>query len=149
MQLEEKNTQREQIEFFYEATDLILLKEKEIKDWISKTSEDEQKTLGNIEIVFCSDEYLLQINKDYLQHDYYTDIITFPLGSDPIIANVFISVDRVKENAQLYKVSFENELHRVIIHGLLHLFGYGDKTSKEKEHMRSKEDHYLSLRDFD
>jgi len=137
-----------QIEFFNEAIDFKLNNEEEIKRWLLKAGLEEKKALDTIEIVFCSDEYLLQINQEHLQHDYYTDIITFPLGSDPIQANVFISVDRVKENAQLYKVSFENELHRVIIHGLLHLFGYGDKTSKEKELMRSKEDHYLALRHF-
>jgi len=137
-----------QIEFFTESIEFTLDHESEIKSWILKAGKREKKSLDSIEFVFCSDKYLLQINREYLNHDYFTDIITFPLGSDPIQANVFISVDRVKENAELYKVSFENELHRVIIHGILHLFGYGDKTVQEKENMRSKEDEYLFMRDF-
>lgn len=140
--------QEAQIEFFTEGIEFMLDKELEIKSWILKAGDIEKKSLDSIEFVFCSDKYLLQINREYLNHDYFTDIITFPLGSDPIQANVFISIDRVKENAELYKASFENELHRVIIHGILHLFGYGDKTIQEKEKMRSKEDYYLSVRDF-
>lgn len=90
----------------------------------------------------------MDINQKHLQHDYYTDIITFPLNNDPIEANVFISIERVKENAQLYKVEFEDELHRVMIHGLLHLFGYKDKTEDEQQSMRSKENYYLAKRSF-
>lgn len=101
-----------------------------------------------VDYIFCSDNYLLEINKKYLQHDYYTDIITFPLSENPIEANVFISIDRVKENADLYKVTFEHELHRVMAHGILHLLGYNDSTHEEKQIMRQQEDSLLAQRNF-
>ena len=117
-----------------------------IEKWLSLPFEDCDKEIDKIDFIICDDEYLLNINKTHLDHDYYTDIITFPLSENPIEANVFISIDRVKENAQLYKVKLEDELHRVMIHGMLHLCGYGDKTETEIQTMRDKEDHYLALR---
>jgi len=101
-----------------------------------------------LEYVLCSDEYILKVNKEHLDHDYYTDIITFPLQESPLEATIFISVDRVKENAELYNCSEQDELHRVMVHGLLHLLGYNDKTTDEKKQMRLEEDNCLSERNF-
>jgi len=99
---------------------------------------------GNLNIIFCSDNYLLKMNKEYLGHNYFTDVITFDYSEENLISgDVFISVDTVKENAKNYEVSFENELFRVIIHGVLHLIGYNDKTDKEQEEMTIKENYYL------
>jgi rRNA maturation RNase YbeY len=96
-------------------------------------------------LIFCSDEYLLDVNKKYLNHDYYTDIITFDYVEDKIISgDIFISSDRVRENANQFNVSFEMELFRIIIHGILHLLGYKDKTKKDKSLMTEKENFYLS-----
>jgi len=134
--------------FNIEDIDFDIEKGAELKKWLAFACFKEKKSISFIEYIFCSDAYLLGINQKYLNHDYFTDIITFPLSSDPIEANVFISVDRVKENAQLYKQGFQNELHRVMIHGILHLLGYGDKTKEEQKTMRQKEDEYLSSRTF-
>lgn len=134
--------------FHSESTDFSLDQSKDIENWLLETCRSNQKSIDTIDFIFCSDDYLLEINKEYLNHDYYTDIITFPLGSDPIVANVFISVDRVKENAQLYQEEFIDELHRVMVHGILHLIGYGDKTEKEQEIMRERENFFLSQRSF-
>ena len=105
----------------------------------------ERKPLADLTYVFCSDERLLQINRQFLQHDFYTDIITFPLSQprEPITAEIYISVDRVRENAKKFGVSMKNELLRVILHGALHLCGYGDKTAPEQAKMRKLEDKYL------
>jgi rRNA maturation RNase YbeY len=113
-------------------------------DWISQTIINEGKTVGEINIIFCNDEYLLKINQEHLTHDYYTDIITFDYSENTLISgDLFISKDRVEENAEEYKVSFENELNRVIIHGILHLIGYNDKSELEIKEMRTKENYYL------
>ena len=96
-------------------------------------------TLGFLEYVFCSDEFLLEINKEYLGHDYYTDIISFPLESNPLEANIFISVERVKDNAQKYKQDFKTEIIRVVGHGLLHILGFNDGSPEEKQEMRQQE----------
>jgi probable rRNA maturation factor len=99
-----------------------------------------------VNYIFCSDHYLLQINKQFLQHDYFTDIITFDLSvTDVIEAEIYISVDRVRDNASTLKVSFEDEILRVIIHGALHLCGYKDKKKSEIEKMRNREGHYMRL----
>lgn len=104
--------------------------------------------MGQINVIFCSDQYLLQLNKGYLKHDYFTDILTFDLseGAGPLEGDLFISIPRIRENAKLLKVDFSQELHRVIVHGVLHLMGYSDKKSADKARMREKEDAYLSLR---
>jgi rRNA maturation RNase YbeY len=100
---------------------------------------------GEITIVFCIDDYLLEINKTYLNHDFYTDIITFDYsGNDFVSGDLFISVDRVKDNAESFSVSFDNELKRVIYHGVLHLCGYKDKTEKDEKEMREKENFYMN-----
>lgn len=118
-----------------------------LKKWISATINKEKRKEGDITFIFCSDEYLLHINKQYLQHDTYTDIITFDYSerdsAQPISGDIFISIERVKENAEKFSTTFENELHRVIIHGVLHLLGYKDKTKAAKAQMTSKEDYYL------
>lgn len=103
--------------------------------------------MGGLSYIFCSDSYLLVINQQYLEHDDYTDIITFDLSSSPkeIVGEVYISIDRVKENAHELSVSFNTELHRVIFHGALHLCGYKDKSIKDASVMRFKEDKYLKL----
>lgn len=107
----------------------------------------EQEELWSLTFVFCSDEYLLSINKEYLNHDYYTDIITFNLANTghPVEGEIYISLDRVKENAQKLNETYKNELHRVIFHGALHLCGYRDKTIEEQSKMRKKEDYYINL----
>lgn len=113
---------------------------------IKKLFINEGKTLKEISYNFCSDGYLLDINKSYLSHDYYTDIITFDLTENSAICgDVYISIDTVKDNAASNGIAFKNELLRVIIHGALHLCGYKDKTTKQIKLMRSKEDYYLSL----
>lgn len=114
--------------------------------WLSKVANIEQKKLGDITLIFCSDEYLLNINQSYLQHDYYTDIITFDYSEDEFISgDLYISVDRVAENAEINNVSFSNELNRVVVHGVLHLCGYKDKSEEEEKVMRKKEDDALKL----
>jgi rRNA maturation RNase YbeY len=113
--------------------------------WIKSTIESEKFIAGNISIVLCTDDYLLSINNEYLNHDYYTDIITFDYSEDSIISgDLFISLDRVKENAIDFKVKYEHEFLRVVIHGILHLLSYNDKTEEEKVLMRKMEDKYLN-----
>ncbi len=115
--------------------------------WIKETINAENHQTGDIFYHFCSDDFLLKINQDYLQHNYLTDIITFPLSTRPeiISAEIFISIDRIHENASLLKTSYEHEFARVLVHGVLHLLGYDDHTDEEKKEMRAKEDYYLSL----
>lgn len=136
------------LNFHIESIDFVLESPDKVFEWLLMAFKDNKKSVSEVDFIFCSDSYLLEINKKYLNHDYFTDIITFPLGSDPIEANIFISVDRVKENAQLYKEEFQDELHRVMVHGVLHLIGYGDKTKQEQEIMRERENHFLSMRSF-
>ena len=118
-----------------------------LKTFISTLFKKEGKKLDSIQYIFCSDDYLLDINRQYLQHDYYTDIITFDLSEpkQPIMAEIYISIDRVKENAREFKTSFKREIHRVILHGALHLCGYKDKKPKEEALMRKMEEKYLSV----
>ncbi len=118
-----------------------------LKRFVVSLFKKENCSLGSVTYVFCSDEYLLQMNRDFLQHDYYTDIITFGLSGkgEPIDAEIYISIDRVKDNAANLGVSFSNEICRVIFHGALHLCGYKDKRKSEIATMRAKEDQYLSL----
>ena len=111
--------------------------------WIKEVIEEEGYELTRIDYIFCSDEFLLEVNRTHLDHDFYTDIITFPLNPNPIIAEIYISVDRVRENATSYSVSFEDELMRVIIHGILHLCGYDDHEEADIAFIRKKEAYYL------
>ena len=115
--------------------------------WLKIMTESESRKLGNINIIFCSDPYILDINKKYLKHNYYTDIITFDYCEGQVLSgDLFISVDTVRANADFYKTDFSEELNRVIIHGVLHLAGYDDQTDEQKAQMRSKEDYYLKIR---
>ena len=116
-------------------------------DWIRRTAQREGKTLGAISVVFCSDAALLEINRRYQQHDYMTDIITFDYSEGTTISgDLMISIDTVRSNAEIFHVSFEEEIMRVIIHGILHLCGYGDKTPAEEQRMRALENRYLAIR---
>ncbi len=117
-----------------------------LKRFIPVLFKKEKKKLSLVTYIFCTDEYLLEINREYLSHDYYTDIITFGLSADgePVLADIYISTDRVKENAIHYGVSYQEELKRVMFHGALHLCGYKDKSKAEIQLMRSKESSYLS-----
>lgn len=136
-----------EINFFSEDVDYTLADEEKIINWLLDTIEKEQSDLDTINYIFCSDEYLLDINRTYLDHDYYTDIITFQHQSEdePILSDIYISIDRVKENAKDLNLTFDLEMQRVIIHGLLHLLGYSDKSKTDQALMRAKEDSYLSL----
>ncbi len=115
--------------------------------WIKLAIQEESHQIGDLFYHFCSDDFLLKINQDYLQHDSLTDIITFPLSvqSEIISGEIFISIDRVSENASALQTGFEREFARVLIHGVLHLLGYDDHTDEDKLQMRAKEDYYLSL----
>ncbi len=136
------------INFFNEATDFVLNQQESIQVWISTIIKTEGYELIQLNYIFCSDEYLYNINHNYLNHDTYTDIITFDNSetNQTIESDIFISIDRVKENAQLQKLVFEDELARVMVHGVLHLMGWGDKTETLQKEMRLKEDACLSLR---
>lgn len=134
------------IEFHFNQVSFTLKNRKRLKSFLQGIFKQEKRDLGSLSYVFCSDEYLLDLNHRYLNHDYYTDIITFELSEpgDLIKAEVYISIDRVKENAKLNNTSFAHELYRVIFHGALHLTGQNDKTPVQSESMRQKEDQYLS-----
>jgi len=134
------------IQFFNADIDFQVPSPSETKAWLFTLLNTESRSAESIEYIFCSDEYLLDINKRYLQHDYYTDIISFPIEDDPIEASIYISVDRVRDNARTLGIEFSDEFHRVLAHGLLHLCGYMDKTDKEEKIMREKENQYLDLR---
>ncbi len=135
------------ISFFYE-TDFKINKAANWKKWIESAVKDEGFKTDDINYIFCDDEYLLQINIDYLQHDYYTDVIGFQYSDGPELSgDIYISIDRVKDNAAENKISFDKELSRVMIHGILHFMNYKDKTEEEIEKMRTAEDKWLSLFD--
>ncbi len=132
--------------YFNYETDFTLPDEKETANWIKLCIEKEDHELGEINYVFCDDAYLHKINVEYLQHDTLTDIISFDYCENNLVmGDIFISVERVAENAKSFGVSFENELHRVIIHGVLHYVGYKDKEEEEKKEMRRKEEECLIL----
>ena len=133
------------IQFYSEDTDFILEEQQRLTARILEVVKKEALTIEAISYIFCSDSYLLEINKKHLNHDYYTDVISFPYSTDPIEGDIFISVDRVRENAKNLSVDFIQELHRVMLHGLLHFIGYGDKTEEETLIMRAKENEYLLL----
>ncbi len=135
------------IHFFFEETDFNLKRRQTLREWLRDCCINEARKPGFINYIFCSDEYLLNINKQYLDHHYYTDIITFDQSDRPVFvdADIFISVDRAKDQANDFEVSFNEEIHRLMIHGLLHLLGYDDKSSADKQLMTEKEDYYLSL----
>jgi rRNA maturation RNase YbeY len=133
------------IEFFFEDIESHPIDEKSLQHWIEEVVSFEKKILGDINIIFCSDSFLHKINLEYLNHDTLTDIITFQYSPDEVAGELYISLPRVFENSVLHNTTEENELHRVIIHGILHLCGYLDKTPDLQSKMRAKEDWALTL----
>ena len=132
------------INFNYE-TDFLIPNEETIAKWITNTIADEGFKLEEINYVFCDDEYLHKLNVEFLDHDTLTDVISFDYTVGKLIqGDIFISVERVRENALEFNTAFENELNRVMVHGVLHYCGYKDKTELDEQLMRSKEDHYLN-----
>lgn len=138
------------VEFHFTEIDTFPFPEELIRKWILAIIRNENKEPGDLNFIFCSDQYLHQMNVDYLDHDTLTDVITFDYSQDflNISGDVFISIDRVKDNCKDLQLDFLNELCRIIAHGLLHIIGYDDKQPLSKDVMTSKEDHYLSLADF-
>lgn len=139
------------IQFFSEDIGFTLKEKQKVREWIGATIKAEGfKRVGELSFVLCSDAYLLEINKQYLDHDTFTDIVTFDSSEDEdvIAGDIFISVERTTENAKKFNVSERDELHRVIIHGVLHLCGYYDKKKEDKTLMTEKEDFYLAKREF-
>ena len=131
---------------FFSETGFELDEATELSVKLERLIINEGFNLGEINYIFCDDNYLLEVNKEYLNHDYYTDIISFDYSENKMISgDIFISIDRVFENSKSFKKTFDNELRRVMFHGLLHFCGYKDKTDSEKEKMRKKEDFYLSF----
>lgn len=134
------------IQYFNEDVPLPKLKKRRTTNWLKSITSAEEKKCGDISFIFCSDEYLLEMNKKYLNHDYFTDIITFDYVSGVLVSgDIFISVDRILENSKVFNTTFENELCRILAHGVLHLLGYKDKNKKDKKMMTFKEDYYLKL----
>lgn len=132
------------IELFYE-TEFELQNSQEWIDWVTESMSNEGKSIEELNYIFCDDEYLLEINRQYLDHDYYTDVIGFDNSEDDVLTgDIFISIERIADNAEQNNVSFENELARVMIHGILHFAGYPDKGEDEKRIMTEKEDFYLN-----
>lgn len=130
----------------YQAEDIKFpnIKRRKVTRWIKQVAEMHGKRVGDIAYIFCSDTKILEINRQYLEHDYYTDIITFDYTEgDKISGDLFISLETVRTNSEQFSADYEHELHRVIIHGILHLCGFKDKTSKEEAAMRIKEDQAL------
>ncbi len=138
------------IHFFQEDTNYNLKQKLKLKQWIKHTIAAEGFTLNELNYIFCSDAYLLNINQQYLNHDTYTDIITFDNSETDgkIAGDIFISAERIAENALKFNVNDDTEMHRVIIHGALHLLGYKDKTPADKKLMTEKEDFYLTKRNL-
>lgn len=132
------------IGFYSESISFSLSSKTIIKRWISDVVKSEKKILGSVNFIFCSDKYLLEMNKKYLNHDTFTDVITFDYCEGvKISGDIFISIERVKENAKELKILFDKELNRVMVHGVLHLLGYKDKTKVAKQLMTKKENLYL------
>ena len=137
------------VHFFNEDVSYVLKDKMKLKNWVKIIIEQHQKSLGEVNFVFCSDEYLHEMNVEYLQHDTLTDIITFDYcDGNTVSGDLFISIDRVKDNASDLKIKLTDELHRVMIHGVLHLIGFKDKSQQDAATMRSQEEKSLILRGF-
>ena len=135
--------------FFNYETDFVLENTNHVSKWIQECLLDIKKEEGEINYIFCEDDYLHELNVKYLKHNTLTDIISFDYSMGGVISgDIFISIERVKENALQFETTFEDELHRVMVHGVLHFCGYNDATKEEKDVMRTREDYYLSLRTF-
>ncbi len=130
------------VDFFFE-TETIDYNPRKIRQWIQAVIKQYGQKAGEIKVIFCNDEYLLRLNRQFLNHDHFTDILTFPMEGKHLCGELYISIDRVKENAAMLAEEFDTELLRVIIHGIFHLLGFSDKTKKEKENMRQLEDRAL------
>ncbi len=134
------------IDFVFESIHPINFNVDDIRNWILSVIKKENKIAGDICFIFCSDDYLLEINRKYLKHDYYTDVISFDYSGQEIVSgDIFISIERVMENAVEFSEIFEKETLRVIIHGVLHLIGFKDKSKRDKKEMTEKENTYLQL----
>ncbi len=138
------------VSFYFEDIRFRLLHRKALRAWLLTVIIHERKSSGMLNYIFVTDAYLLKLNKKYLQHNTLTDVITFDYSqpTEGISGDIYISYERVRENAIAFGVKRQDELHRVMVHGLLHLLGYGDKTPAQREKMRQREDFYLSLRTF-
>lgn len=137
------------ISYYFEETDFLFKAKTLTNKWLRLVAESEIRRIGDISIIFCSDNYILDVNQRFLGHDYFTDIITFDYcEGDRISGDLFISVDSVKENSVEYNTEFNDELNRVIVHGILHLIGYDDHNDEDIAQMRAKENYYLSLREL-
>ena len=137
------------IRYFNEGVKFTLKDKMANNRWLKMVAGSEIRSIGDINIIFCSDNYILDVNLRYLGHDYFTDIITFDYcEGKKLSGDMFISVDSVRENALEYGVEFDDELHRVMVHGLLHLIGYDDHTPEEERLIHEKEDYYLRLRNI-
>ncbi len=135
------------ISYYFEDTDFVFREKSLNSRWLKMVAESEIKRLGNISVIFCSDNYILDINQRYLGHDYFTDIITFDYcQGDRLSGDLFISIDSVRENSTEFGTAFNDELNRVIVHGLLHLIGYDDHSESDVRTMREKENYYLDMR---
>ena len=130
--------------FYTENVNYVLPHKNKIRELLNLLAKEEKKDIGQLSYIFCSDEYLLEINKQYLHADYLTDVITFDYCQNEFVSgDIFISVERVKENSVLFSQSYFDEMLRVVVHGLLHLCGYKDKKEKEQQQMREKENYYI------
>ena len=135
--------------YYYEDIDFVFRNKTLNNRWLKLVAESEIRCIGDISVIFCSDNYILDVNQKYLQHDYFTDIITFDYcEGDRLSGDLFISIDSVRENALEYRTDFSDELNRVMVHGILHLIGYDDHTEEDIAMMRKKENYYLSLREL-
>ena len=135
------------VTYYTEETSFAFKEKRLTSRWLKLVAESEVRRLGDISIIFCSDNYILDVNMKYLRHDYFTDIITFDYcEGNRLNGDLFISVDSVRENASFYGTEFADELNRVIVHGILHLIGYDDHAEEDIAVMRAKENYYLSLR---
>lgn len=132
------------INYFSEKPEFKFKNKRNTTNWLKGVISANHKVLGELTFVFCTDEQVLEINQTYLKHFYLTDVITFNYNIGEIInGDIYISVDRISENASIFEVSFDSELHRIMVHGVLHLLGYNDKTKKQEKEMRALEDFYL------
>lgn len=133
------------IQFFSEANHFKFKNKRKTKNWLNKVIKSYLKKPGQISFIFCSDEQLLEINQTYLKHFYYTDVITFNYNDGDVVSgDIYISIDRISENAATFGDTFEKELNRIMVHGVLHLIGFNDKTAKERKHMTELENLHLN-----
>lgn len=135
----------QQIEFHYLDTDFRIIDTNQYQNWLFQIATNHEIPIENLQFIFCSDDELLELNKSYLEHDYFTDILSFPFNTNPIAGDIYISVDRVKDNANKYNIPFLNEVLRVMAHGLLHFLGYDDHDKEDIIAMREAEEVAIQL----